>query len=209
MLVKQRVCVYIDGFNLYYGVTTLWKDIKWLNPISLSQSLIKNNQQLKNVKYYTARITSNREKQRRQQIYLEALTEVGVEIIPGKFLRTTIVCRNCRDKRKKYNEKMTDVNIATDLIIDAHLNRYDKALLISGDSDLVPPIKAINKHFIDKKVVVIFPPNRNNASLKQVAFDSFALGRKKLKDHQLPPSITKDDGYVLHKPEEWQKKLKT
>ena len=42
------------------------------------------------------------------------------------------------------NEKMTDVNIATHLIIDAFQDRYDMAMLISGDSDLVPPIKAVH-----------------------------------------------------------------
>jgi len=202
-MAKERICVYVDGFNLYYGMTTEWKDIKWLNLFSLASSLLKENQQLVEVKYYTARITGDIEKQKRQHTYLEALQEVRVMIVPGKFLSTKVICPNCKDKRTKYSEKMTDVNMATDLIIDAHLDKFEKAILVSGDSDLVPPIKAINKHFKDKKVIVVFPPKRNNASLRQVAFDSFALGRKKLKDHQLPPAITKADGYTLHKPEEW------
>ena len=42
---------------------------------------------------------------------------------------------------------MTDVNIATQMIIDAYQDKYDTAMLISGDSDLVPPIKAINENF--------------------------------------------------------------
>lgn len=37
---------------------------------------------------------------------------------------------------------MTDVNIATAIIVDAYKDAYDMAMLISGDSDLTPPIKA-------------------------------------------------------------------
>ena len=35
---------------------------------------------------------------------------------------------------------MTDVNIATQMMIDAFQDKYNMAMLISGDSDLVPPI---------------------------------------------------------------------
>lgn len=45
---------------------------------------------------------------------------------------------------------MTDVNIATQIIIDAYQNKYDMAMLISGDSDLDPPIKAVHKNFTQK-----------------------------------------------------------
>jgi len=45
------------------------------------------------------------------------------------------------------NEKMTDVNIATNMMIDAYTNAFDIAYVISGDSDLVPPIRAIRAHF--------------------------------------------------------------
>jgi hypothetical protein len=42
---------------------------------------------------------------------------------------------------------MTDVNIATQILIDAFQDKYDMTMLISGDSDLVPPIRTIHELF--------------------------------------------------------------
>ena len=136
-------------------------------------------------------------------MYLQALEEVGVHITHGYFQPNDIKCRNCKEKWLIHKEKMTDVNMATAIFEDAFQDEYDMALIISGDSDFVAPIKAIYRNFKNKRVVVAFPPNRSSVYLKKVAKAYFTIGRKKLKDHQLPPTITKADGYVLHKPEEW------
>lgn len=41
-----------------------------------------------------------------------------------------------------YEEKMTDVNIAVELLGDAQDDAFDTAIIISGDSDLTPPVRA-------------------------------------------------------------------
>ncbi len=98
---------------------------------------------------------------------------------------------------------MTDVNIATQIIIDAYQDKYDMAMLISGDSDLVPPIKTIHEHFKHKRVFVAFPPKRHNASVALVAKGSIMIGRKKLVDSLFDEEVPKRDGYILKKPKEW------
>ena len=200
---KERVNIYVDGFNLYRGMTDRYKDTKWLNLYSLSLSFLKHNQMLNDVNFYTARIKKNPEKQRRQKVYLQALEANGVKIIEGQYQAHRESCRNCKNVWLKYKEKMTDVNIATAIIRDAYKNVYDVAIVVSGDSDLMPPIKAVKEDFKNKLVGVAFPPNRHSVNLKEVVHFYFTIGRKKLKDHQLPLEITKADGYVLHKPEEW------
>jgi hypothetical protein len=110
-------------------------------------------------------------------------------------------CNRCGHIWINANEKMTDVNIATQLIVDAYHDKYDMALLISGDSDLVPPIKAVHENFPAKRVFVAFPPKRHNNIVAIVAKGSLIVGRKKLVDSQLNVSIQKaSDGYILHKP---------
>lgn len=84
---------------------------------------------------------------------------------------------------------MTDVNIATHVILDAYKDEYDMAMLISGDSDLVPPIKEIHKNFSNKRVFVAFPPKRHNNSVALIARGSLVLGRKKLLDNQFPDEV--------------------
>jgi hypothetical protein len=99
---------------------------------------------------------------------------------------------------------MTDVNIATQLLLDAYQDKYDMAMLISGDSDLVPPIRAIHSNFKNKRVFVAFPPKRHNASINLVAKGSIMLGRKSLNDNQFDDEVIKLDGFKLKKPSTWE-----
>ena len=176
---KERVLVYIDGFNLYFGLIDAGlKRFKWLNLKSLSNNLLKPYQELCGIKYFTSRVSNNPDKQKRQSIYIEALESVGVRIYYGNYQSDKVECRQCRNIWPVYHEKMTDVNIATQILIDAYQDKYDMAMLISGDSDLVPPIRAVHEWFSKKRVFVAFPPKRHNASVALVAKGSLTIGRK-------------------------------
>ena len=101
-------------------------------------------------------------------------------------------------------EKMTDVNIAVELLEDAFQDRFDTALLISADSDLVPPVLAVKRLFPKKRVVTVFPPGRSSQALKQCSDAFFVLGRAKLAVSQLPETIRKPDGVLLQRPSQWK-----
>ncbi len=200
----ERVIVYIDGFNLYFGMKEAgYGKYKWLNLYQLAQNLLKSEQTLVSVKYFTSRVSNNPDKQKRQNTFLEALENTDVKIFYGHYQRTTIECFRCGNIWPSYNEKMTDVNIATQMLNDAYNNEYDMAMLISGDSDLVPPIKSIHSLYKDKRVFIAFPPKRSNHSMSYVAKGSMVIGRKKISDSQFPDQVKKKDGYVLSKPIEW------
>lgn len=201
----ERVIVYVDGFNLYFGmIEGGFTSYRWLDVKKLANNLLQQNQSLATVKYFTSRVSNNLDKQKRQNTYLEALYETGVEILYGKYQLNNIECRRCGNIWPDANEKMTDVNIATHLMVDAYQDKYDMAMLISGDSDLVPPIKAIHENFKNKRVFVAFPPKRHNHTVAAVARGSLIVGRKKLSDSQLPLEIIKaSDGFSLVKPKDW------
>lgn len=201
---KSRVIVYIDGFNLYFGMLEAgFLQCKWLNVDKLVRNYLSLNQELVDIKFFTSRISHNPQKQKRQTTYLEAIETTGVKIIYGLYKAKYIECENCGHNWYASNEKMTDVNIATHLIIDAFQDKYDTAILISGDSDLVPPIKAVHENFSRKVVSVFFPPNRHNITVAGAAKGSQIIGRKKLVDSQFELEVKKKDGYVLKKPKEW------
>lgn len=218
---KARVMVYVDGFNLYYGLRERgWRRYYWLNLQSLARNLLRNNQKLVGVKYFTARISAGdrstplrlREKmeakRRRQLVFLEALeTLEDIRIFEGHYLSKVISCPKCSYSWNKPEEKMTDVCIATELITDAFGNRYDTALILSGDSDLVPSVLAVLTEFDDKKIVIAFPPRRVSDRLKQVASAYFTIGEAKLRQSMFPDEIRKPDGYILKRPEEWKKNV--
>jgi uncharacterized LabA/DUF88 family protein len=201
---KNRVVVYIDGFNLYFGMLESgFNNCKWLNIEKLVKSYLTSNQHLVCIKFFTSRISHNPQKQKRQSTYIEALQSTSVKIIYGLYRAKNIDCANCGHNWFVSNEKMTDVNIATHLIIDAFQDVFDTAILISGDSDLVPPIKAIHENFPKKVVSVFFPPNRHNNTVAGAAKGSQIIGRKKLVDAQFENEIKKADDFILKKPKEW------
>lgn len=200
---KERIIAYIDGFNLYFGMTHSINGIKWLDVEKLVKSLLRPHQELVGVKYFTSRVSNDPPKERRQSKYLDALHHLGIDIIYGNYKSKTTKCNRCRHTWGGNEEKMTDVNIAVHMIIDALHDRFDTAMLISGDSDLVPPINAVHGNFPDKRVFVAFPPNRHNRSVKNVAKGSIMIGEAKLRQAQLPESIVLANGYNLQKPGNW------
>ena len=200
----NRTIVYVDGFNLYFGMMESgFSNCRWLDIRKLIETSLSGNQQLISIKYFTSRVTNNPSKQKRQNTYLEALDVSGIDIIYGLYKAKVIDCQNCGHSWQIANEKMTDVNIATHLITDAFTDKYDTAILISGDSDLVPPIKAVHQYFNQKVVSVFFPPARHNNTVAIAAKGSMILGRKKLSNNQFADEVTKEDGFILRKPIEW------
>lgn len=201
----ERVVTYIDGFNLYFGLKdSRWRKFYWLDVESLAGNLLKSGQELLQVKYFTARVTSPADKARRQNTFLEALETLDkVRIFYGKYQLNSRVCRNCGYREFVPSEKMTDVNIAVELLADAYQDRFDTAMLISADSDLVGPIRTVRALFPHKRVVAAFPPRRNSMELQKVVTGYFTIGRAIFAKSIFPEQVTKTDGFVLQRPASW------
>ncbi|MGI8598635.1 MAG: NYN domain-containing protein [Chitinophagaceae bacterium] len=202
---KERVIAYIDGFNLYFGMREAGFDkCRWLNVKVLVQSLLQANQELVGIKYFTSRISNNPDKQKRQSTYIDALESIDIKIFYGNYQGSSEECKRCGHIWRTAKEKMTDVNIATAIIVDAYKDEYDMAMLITGDSDLTPPIKAVHSLFSTKRVFIAFPPKRHNSSMALVAQGSLIIGRKKLVDAQFDEEVISKTGYKLKIPTEWK-----
>ena len=202
---KERVLAFIDGFNLYFGMREAgFHHCRWLDVKRLVQSLLQPNQELVGVKYFTSRVSNNPDKQKRQSTYIDALESTKIEIFYGNYQAGTAECKRCGHVWRNEKEKMTDVNIATAIIVDAFADKYDMAMLISGDSDLTPPIKAVHKLFPQQRVFIAFPPKRHNSSMAIVAKGSFIIGRKKLMDAQFDEEVISNTGFKLKRPLEWK-----
>ena len=201
-----RVIVYIDGFNLYFGLKSKgWKRYYWLNLKKLAENILNSTQSLIFTKYFTSRISEPPSKVKRQGIYLEALETLdNFKIYYGHYLSNPRTCKKCGNIEAVPNEKMTDVNIAVEMLSDAYEDNFDNAILISADSDLVGPIQSILRLFPQKRVVIAFPPDRFSFALKEIASASFTIGRKKIAENVFPNEVTKKNGYILKKPERWK-----
>jgi hypothetical protein len=107
----ERVIAYVDGFNLYFGMKDAGFDFcKWLDIEKLTMDLLKPNQELRDIKYFTSRVGNNPEKQKRQTSYIEALETKSIKVYYGHFQSDKIACRRCGNVWPTFNEKMTDIN---------------------------------------------------------------------------------------------------
>ncbi len=204
----HRVAVYVDGLNLYHGLKSRsWRRYYWLNLRRLAERLLRSDQRLVMVRYFTARFMprfGDPDQPQRQDTYLKALeTLPDLTIQYGYHLPKTGRCRRCGATWASFEEKMTDVNIAVALLRDAMRNTFDTAIVISADSDLTGPINTVLHSYPEKRVVVAFPPNRHSEQLHHQATAAFRLGRSIIASSQFPAQVIDANGFVLHKPSSW------
>lgn len=215
---KYKAITYIDGFNLYFGIreqaiklgtretpSRRWYRYMWLDLTALSRNLLTPLQRLVNTKYFTAQISTSRAKQQRQNTYLDALrTLKDLNIVLGRFEPNRNECDRCGHPAYHPQEKKTDVNIATHLICDAIQDRYDTAILVTGDSDLVPSVQAVRRLRPDKRVVIAFPPNRYSKELEDASYGRpIRIWEPLLRKSRLPEVIKRPGLPDLVCPETW------
>jgi hypothetical protein len=178
----------------------------------LSELLLPKNTVVE-IKYFTALVTSrpsNPDQSLRQQLYLRALKTVpGVSIHYGHFLTHEVMMPlvTAPGQRQQYarvvktEEKGSDVNLATHLLHDAHMGRFDIAVVVSNDSDLLEPIKIVREQ-LGKKVGLLNPhKNPSRALLPHIDFIK-AIRAGVLGASQFPPTLTDAHG-TFTKPASW------
>lgn len=208
----QRLILYIDGFNLYYRALRetrlLWLDLEKLAGFYFPRFDVVA------IKYFTAHVDENpfdKEQTLRQQIYLRALrTTPKVEVILGNFpSKATFLPRMKQwDKGlfmttevRKTEEKKSDVNLATHMLLDGFKDRYDVAAVCSNDSDLELPVRAIREE-LNKGVVILNPAELAPASLKRYANSVKVIRASAIRAAQFPTTITDENG-TFHRPPAW------
>ena len=170
----KRVTFYVDGFNFYFGLrrtrkaNRAWGVSYWIDMVKLCESFLGDEQVLEKVVYFTASPLSS-EKISRQSAFLNAnklLNGDRFEIVRGKYLEKTIICPICNSGIPRPEEKKTDVNISIRMVADCVLGHTDKIVLISADSDLIPPLEFIQQHYPEIGIKVYFPPSNYSNDLK-------------------------------------------
>ena len=208
MIKKQKVIFYIDGFNFYFGLKSK-KLIKyyWLDIVKFCNQFVRPHQELVEVNYFSAIPSNNTGKRDRQDLFLSANKQnPKFNLCLGKFLAKSIKCNSCQNLFTTYEEKQTDVFIATKMIRDCVLKKNDVSILISADSDLIPPIDFIKEYNPLHKIIVYFPVNRFSFDLRQKANSCIKLDAHsdKFEKSLLPEEIKLANGYIIKRPLKWK-----
>lgn len=207
----MKTYVYIDAFNLYFGCVKK-TPYKWLDLSKLCALLLPQHR-IERIKYFTARVKSlpnNPNAPQRQQLYLRALmTLPNLEIIYGHFLSHKVrmpLANPVAGQPKtieviRTNEKGSDVNLATHFLHDAYQIRYESAVVISGDSDLLTAVQVV-KNELRKPVGVLNPQKRPSRMLQKYATFYKHIRPGVLAASQFPATL-KDEHGTFSKPAGW------
>ena len=216
----KKTLVYIDGYNLYYGLLKESPDSKWLNLRALVAAMFKEKHEIRSIKFFTARVRTyphDIAAEERQKIYLQALASFGgVEIIEGFYSKKKIwlphvngKCKTCEESHAgmahvvKLEEKRSDVNLAVAALVDAMRSDADCFVLVTGDSDQAGTVYAL-RHEFGKKVLVFNPHVAVSEHLKRAATFYAHIPRDLPAKCQLPEIIPiGTHGRTIHRPAAW------
>lgn len=223
----MRVTFLVDGFNLYHSAsalqTVLARDaakagntapipsVKWLNLRSLLASylpLISRDATLAEVHYFSAYAHFMEARKpgtvARHQNYVACLEDTGVVAWMGRFKEKPARCRACGSEWMRPEEKETDVAIATTLLELVCADRCDTAIIVSGDTDLAPALRAAKRIDGRKRIGFLFPYQRKNSELSALAPEmNFRLKKDRYLAHQLADPYVLANGTQIAKPAHW------
>jgi len=101
----------------------------------------------------------------------------------------------------KTEEKGSDVNLATQLLRDAYQNRFECAVVVSGDSDLLAPIKVVIEEM--RKPVGVVNPQKNPCRVLQKRATFYKHIRQSALAKSPFPAMLKDSAGTFRKPSVW------
>lgn len=156
----MRTAVYIDGFNLQYGVARPL-DCRWVNLLEAFQRQFSADEIVR-INYYEAMISGPQRPH--QQAYVDALQSLPqVEVVLGEMKKKRRQCRvrDCSFPASRFwdehEEKHTDVSIAISIVDDVHRARYEKIILVTADTDLVPALRLVKSVRPSQQVTLCIP----------------------------------------------------
>ncbi|HUY95128.1 MAG TPA: NYN domain-containing protein [Terracidiphilus sp.] len=226
--------VYVDGFNLYYGAAK-YTPFKWVDLATLCANVLPGIS-IHRIRYFTALVKplpSDPQTRMRQDIYIRALQTIpNLSVHFGHYLQSTVMMRlaspppggNAFAEVIKMEEKGSDVNIATYMLIDAFRRDCDQLVVITNDSDLAEPVRIINKELnisvgifnpqtadtaVRRSRVTGRPPQkaRPSVELKKVSRFYREITSEGPACHmalsQFPNVLTDASGHMIRKPTGW------
>jgi uncharacterized LabA/DUF88 family protein len=173
-LIMKRVAVFIDGNNFYYGLRKLYGKNKSLKSFDFKgfSDYLANENKVIDIFYYNAEldIINNPDKYKSQKEFFDRLKNIpNFHLILCKLLKRNIAASN----KVYYIIKEDDISMAVDMVEGACGDNFDIAIVISGDGDFVPAVKAVQRK--NKSVENVYFKNSSSRNLKNHCDKSLEL----------------------------------
>ena len=124
----------------------------------------------------------------------------------GRYKKKKFKCQNCGFKNKTYEEKESDVRVATGMLVDVFTKRCDITIVVSADSDMIPSVEIIKNFAPEHPVHVFVPPTQKTYALASKCDNVVWLEHYKARFAQsmLPEEIVLPNGHKLVRPDNWR-----
>ena len=173
----MKVSIFIDGNNLYHGLRYIYgkdKSLKKLNFKNFLDELSKGNE-LSEIFYYNAELDKihNPNKHKSQKEFYDNLRKIPkLKLILCKLLKRRLK----GTKNYYYVLKEDDIHMAVDMVETSWENKFDVAIIVSGDGDFVPAVKAVKRK--NKIVKNVYFKNSSSRNLKRYCDTSLELTKE-------------------------------
>ena len=216
----MRIAVYIDGFSFYYAcfsgpTKSPFTGLKWVDFERLAKNLFPD-EDIASVHYFTAIAPNPPDdpgQADRHANYLDALRAyTAVTVHVGRFVKTKreVALVRCPEGMSAqqtafvWQEKKSDVALATTLIIDAIQGNADGLVLVTNDSDFVPAVQAA-KQVSGRMIGIVSPDLSVSKELAKAADFAWQFDKGLLSVSQLPNPVVTPQGKAIHKPARWER----
>lgn len=174
------------------------------------------------INYYTARISGRLDEDapRRQHLYIKALKTIeNLNVHFGNFSvnDTRMALTQPLDFRHhlknpnqrirfatviKTEEKGSDVNLGCHLVRDGFQGKFEKAVIITNDTDLAEPLRIISSE-LGLMIELLSPVEKPARTLKAIANKVTFITDHSIESSQFEERIVTDVDTIL-KPEQWK-----
>lgn len=209
-------------------------NMKWVDLEALVNQKLDPHHDVIRIKYFTAKHASFKDcKERRNLLkarlhrqgkyWLALSTRPKIERVDGNFKKVwkrgrflklvthgkkntpnCLVANEDWVEVEKYEEKESDVNIATHMIYDCCKEDIDCVVLVSNDTDLKPPLK-FARYCLGKRVGILSPAKETQPHLKRLANFSKIITEKDIRDAQFDSPLYDANGDKIYNP--WTSKV--
>lgn len=199
MRLMMRSAFFIDGFNFYHALRKLNNPhLKWVDLRALMARQTSKSESISAIYYFSAYADWLPGPRKRHEQYVNALQAVDVTVILGSFKKKDRYCSHCKTTTVGHEEKETDVNIALCLLNEAYKDTYDRAYVVSRDSDLKPAIAMVRNEFPKKEVFVVAPPHAGHSTdLLNVADGKRKISKDQIIQSLFPERVLDHGGNVV------------
>ncbi len=173
----KRVAVFIDGNNFYFGLRKVYGKDKSLKNFDFQSfaNFLAGEGKVVGIYYYNAQLDRefNSKKFQSQKEFFAKLRKIpNFHLVLCKLLKRNITGTN----KHYYIIKGDDIN----MVDGSAYNKFDIAVLVSGDGDFVPAVCSIQRR--NKKIQNVYFDGSSSRSLKNHCDKSLALTKEILNE---------------------------